>query len=175
MPSTWATGFLRWTRCFSSICNSPSFVKGLGRTSFIPAHVRDRHGHLWAFNVPCWKYMDISSLRMLDVIATIGVLSNCRIRWQAETPSRLGMMMSMRIKSYLDPAFILFTASRPSSYTMLVLVQIEGCKSTYGTVNGAMERIQKFATNPSTCWIVFNEKDLWRSNPSWINLCALLT
>ena len=52
---------------------------------------------------------------MLEVIAMIGVESNCRIRWHAETPSRLGMIMSMRTKSYFEPWFILFTASKPSS------------------------------------------------------------
>lgn len=59
--------------------------------------------------------MEMSSLRMLDVIAIMGVRSNWRIKWVVETPSRLGIMMSMRIKSYFDPALILFTASRPSS------------------------------------------------------------
>ena len=52
---------------------------------------------------------------MLDVIAMIGVLSNCLIKWHAETPSKLGMMISISTKSYFDPAFILFTASKPSS------------------------------------------------------------
>jgi hypothetical protein len=56
---------------------------------------------------------------MFDVIATMGVVSNCRIKWQAETPSRLGIMISMSTKSYLEPAFILFTASRPSSLGLL--------------------------------------------------------
>lgn len=65
--------------------------------------------------LPCWKYIEMSSLRMLEVMATIGVVSNCRIRWQADTPSRFGMMMSIKTKSYLDPAFILLTASKPSS------------------------------------------------------------
>jgi hypothetical protein len=63
--------------------------------------------------------MEISSLLMFDVIAIMGVLSNWRIKWQAETPSRLGIMMSISTKSYFDPAFILFTASRPSSYRLL--------------------------------------------------------
>ena len=114
----WATGFLRWARCFSSICKRPSLVKGLGRTSFIPA-VGQSHASLQSDydHLPCWKYIEISSLRMLDVIAIIGVESNCRIRWHADTPSRFGIMISMSTKSYLEPAFILFTASRPSSYS----------------------------------------------------------
>jgi hypothetical protein len=58
----------------------------------------------------------MSSLRILDVMATIGVVSNCRIRWHADTPSRFGIIMSISTKSYFEPAFILFTASRPSSY-----------------------------------------------------------
>ena len=53
--------------------------------------------------VPCWKYIEISSLRMLEVMAMIGVLSNCRMRCVAETPSRFGIMMSMRMRSYLVP------------------------------------------------------------------------
>lgn len=32
--------FLRWPRCFSSICKRPSLVNGLGRTSFIPTAIR---------------------------------------------------------------------------------------------------------------------------------------
>ena len=59
--------------------------------------------------------MAISSLRMFDVIAMIGVLLNCRMRCVAETPSRLGMMMSIRMRSYVPPVVTLFTASRPSS------------------------------------------------------------
>jgi hypothetical protein len=70
-------------------------------------------------HIPCWKYIEMSSLRMFDVIATIGVVSNCRIKWHAETPSRLGIMMSISTKSYLEPAFILFTASKPSSLVLL--------------------------------------------------------
>lgn len=30
------SGFLRWPRCLRSILSKPSFVNGLGRTSFIP-------------------------------------------------------------------------------------------------------------------------------------------
>lgn len=48
-------------------------------------------------------------------MATIGVLSNCRIKCVADTPSRFGMMMSISTKSYFEPAFNLLTASRPSS------------------------------------------------------------
>lgn len=59
--------------------------------------------------------MEMSSLRMFDVIAMMGVWSNCRMRWQADTPSKFGMMMSIRTRSYFDPAFILFTASSPSN------------------------------------------------------------
>jgi hypothetical protein len=66
-------------------------------------------------NVPCWKYIEISSLRILDVIATMGVVSNWRIRWQAETPSRFGIIISINTRSYFEPAFILLTASNPSS------------------------------------------------------------
>lgn len=31
--------FFRWPRCFSSIFKRPSFVKGFGKTSFIPSKV----------------------------------------------------------------------------------------------------------------------------------------
>src|SRR5438034_65123 len=65
--------------------------------------------------LPCWKYRSMSLLRMFDVMAMIGVLSNRRIKLQAETPSRLGMMMSIKKRSYLDPPSILLTASRPSN------------------------------------------------------------
>lgn len=52
---------------------------------------------------------------MLEVIAMIGVLSNCLMRCVADTPSRFGIMMSMRTRSYLAPALSLLTASNPSS------------------------------------------------------------
>lgn len=32
--------FLRWPRCFSNMLSRPSLVKGLGKTSFMPAIVR---------------------------------------------------------------------------------------------------------------------------------------
>ena len=31
-------------------------------------------------DLPCWKYIWMSSFRILDVMAMIGVRSNCRIR-----------------------------------------------------------------------------------------------
>ena len=53
---------------------------------------------------------------MFDVIAIIGVSAlNCRINAAAEHPSRLGIIISMRTRSY-DFLFILLTAMRPSSY-----------------------------------------------------------
>jgi hypothetical protein len=114
MPSICAIGFFKWTRCFSNMWSRPSFVNGLGSTSFIPSNVNKAAYHQ-DVDVPCWKYIEMSSLRMLEVIATMGVVSNCRIKWQAETPSRLGMIISISTKSYFEPAFILLTASRPSS------------------------------------------------------------
>ena len=57
--------------------------------------------------------------RMLEVIAMMGVESKRRMRLQAETPSRFGMMMSINMRSYLDPPCILFTASSPSSWKTL--------------------------------------------------------
>jgi len=71
------------------------------------------------FLLPCWKYMEMSSLRILEVIATIGVVSNCRIKWHADTPSRFGIIISIKTKSYFEPAFILLTASKPSSWVQL--------------------------------------------------------
>lgn len=65
--------------------------------------------------------MEMSSLRIFEVMAMIGVESNCLTKWQAETPSRLGIMMSIKIMSYFDPAFNLFTASNPSSLKPLVI------------------------------------------------------
>jgi len=35
-PEPGCIDFLRWERCFSSMDSRPSFVKGFGRTSFIP-------------------------------------------------------------------------------------------------------------------------------------------
>jgi hypothetical protein len=47
-------------------------------------------------------------------MAIIGVRSNWRIKWHADTPSKLGIMMSIKIKSYLLPDCTLVTACRPS-------------------------------------------------------------
>jgi hypothetical protein len=45
--------------------------------------------------------MSISSALMLDVIATMGMSGRIsRIHTVADTPSRLGMMISIRIRSY---------------------------------------------------------------------------
>lgn len=58
----------------------PSFVNGFGRTSFIPADISVlRFIHITAY-IPCWKYIEMSSLRMFEVMAMIGVLSNWRMR-----------------------------------------------------------------------------------------------
>ena len=95
------------------------------------------------FSLPCWKYMEISSLRMLEVIAMMGVvLSNCRTRCVADTPSRFGMMMSIRTRSYLAPELSLFTASKPSSYLVSAIWYLfQMCRFTYSTVNRTVERI----------------------------------
>ena len=103
--------------------------------------------------------MEMSSLRMLEVMAIIGVLlSNCLIRWQADTPSRFGMMMSMRIMSYLDPAFSLFTASNPSSYSLVSRsVSKLRVNVTYGAVNRTIESVKELAPDPPTCGVVFDQ------------------
>lgn len=53
---------------------------------------------------------------MLDVMATMGVSgATRRIQAVAETPSNMGMIMSMKMRSYLIGSwFTLFTASDPS-------------------------------------------------------------
>ena len=117
--------FFRWPKCFSSMVSKPSLVKGFGNTSFIPMILSVKSQEQILFYRPCWKYMEMSSLRIFEVIATIGVVSNWRIRWHAETPSRLGIIISINTRSYLDPAFILFTASRPSNYHGLVFLTQE--------------------------------------------------
>lgn len=95
---------------------------------------------------------------MFEVIAMIGVWSNCLIRWQAETPSRLGMMMSINIRSYFDPAFILLTASKPSSYARIRIRYILASDGkSYRAVNGTIEGVEEFAAYPSTCRIIFNQ------------------
>lgn len=62
--------------------------------------------------------MSISSARMLEVIAMIGICGRIsRMQTVAETPSRCGIIMSIRIRSnWMVPWLILFTASRPSRY-----------------------------------------------------------
>src|SRR5258706_4853380 len=71
--------------------------------------------------IPYLKYMSISSVLILEVIATIGIAGAIsRMQTVAETPSRLGMIISIRMRSNaFGPAlFILFTASRPSRYEL---------------------------------------------------------
>lgn len=75
--------FFRWERCFSSMLRRPSLVKGFGSTSFMPIYVSIFsifHMVMKEVHVPCWKYIEMSSLRIFEVIAMIGVLSNCLIR-----------------------------------------------------------------------------------------------
>lgn len=104
----------------------------------------------------------------------MGVWSNCRIRWHAETPSKFGMMMSMRIRSYFDPAFILLTASRPSNYHRQCQAPLRLQWATYRAVDGTMDRIQKSRSNPPTRRIIFDQQDLRRSDPAGINLRTFL-
>lgn len=118
--------FFKCDKCLSSIVIKPSFVKGFGRTSFIPASNQHRFQESGLEHLPCWKYIEISSLRIFEVIATMGVLSNCRIKCVADTPSRFGMMMSIRTKSYFAPEFILFTASKPSNCGILAFDGLSG-------------------------------------------------
>lgn len=60
----------------------------------------------------------MSSCRMLDVIATMGTCgATIRIIAVADTPSRLGIMMSIKIRSNRSASRLTFsTASRPSRY-----------------------------------------------------------
>lgn len=104
----------------------------------------------------------------------IGVGSNCRIRWHAETPSKFGMMMSMRMRSYLDPAFILLTASRPSNYHRQCWHPLRLRRPTYRAVDGTMDGIQKPRPDPPTRRVIFDQQNLRRSDPAGINLGALL-
>jgi hypothetical protein len=61
----------------------------------------------------------MSSCRMLDVMATMGTPgATIRIMAVADTPSRLGMMMSMNMRSNRSGSWLTFsTASRPSRYS----------------------------------------------------------
>jgi hypothetical protein len=60
MPSTCAIGFFKCARCFSSICRRPSFVNGLGSTSFMPKKIRKQvraHARWATYHVGnTWKY-----------------------------------------------------------------------------------------------------------------------
>ena len=60
----------------------------------------------------------MSSARMLDVMAMMGMFDRIsRMHTVADTPSRWGMMMSIKTKSnWEEPLLILFTASSPSRY-----------------------------------------------------------
>jgi len=60
--------------------------------------------------------MSISSALMFDVMAMMGRLGLIsRMQTVAETPSRCGMMISIRIRSkFVAPWLILLTASSPS-------------------------------------------------------------
>lgn len=78
--STLGGCFFRCARCFSSILSSPSLVKGFGSTSFMPAKVSHDIRSVDIVDLPCWKYIEMSSLLILEVIAIMGVLSNWRIR-----------------------------------------------------------------------------------------------
>lgn len=110
---------LKMTKVFLKHLQETFFGKWFRKNIIHPCQV-----NIWAINrisdhVPCWKYIEISSLRMFEVMAMIGVWSNCLIKWQADTPSKLGMIISINTRSYFDPAliaaFILSTASRPSN------------------------------------------------------------
>jgi hypothetical protein len=74
--------FFRCDKCFSSMLSKPSLVKGFGSTSFIPAKISHdgQCQRVHILNLPCWKYIEMSSLLMLEVIAMMGVLSNWRMR-----------------------------------------------------------------------------------------------
>ena len=58
----------------------------------------------------------MSSCRMLEVMATMGICgATIRIMAVADTPSRFGMMMSMKMRSKRSASRLTFsTASRPS-------------------------------------------------------------
>jgi hypothetical protein len=50
-------------------------------------------------DLPYLKYISMSSALILEVIAMMGIFGRIsRMQTVAETPSRLGMMISMRIK-----------------------------------------------------------------------------
>ena len=67
----------------------PSFVKGLGKTSFIPGRVRNYQKEKSVCGSPYRKYMSISSARIFEVMAMIGMCGRIsRIQTVAETPSR---------------------------------------------------------------------------------------
>ena len=70
--------------------------------------------------------MSMSSARMLDVMAIMGRLARIsRMQTVADTPSRWGMIMSIKTKSNcVAPLLILFTASNPSRYIWLAKVDL---------------------------------------------------
>jgi hypothetical protein len=60
----------------------------------------------------------MSSALIFEVMAMIGIVGRMsRMQTVAETPSRWGMIISIKTRSnWLAPLLILFTASRPSRY-----------------------------------------------------------
>ena len=83
--------FLNWGRCFSSERSIPSFVKGLGSTSFIPevSGLEIAEKIVGQKYSPYRKYMSISSARIFEVMAMMGICGRTSlIQTVADTPSR---------------------------------------------------------------------------------------
>ena len=103
------------------------------------------------------------------------VLSNCRTRCVADTPSRLGIMISIRTRSYFAPELSLLTASRPSSFeTLAKYVGASTCCRTYSAIDRTMEGKEKLPSNASAGLVVFHEENLGLANPARVHLSALL-
>lgn len=85
----WKAFFLNPGRCFSSALSMPSLVNGFGSTSFMPIYVSISTIKNIHVSLPYLKYISMSSARIFEVIATIGIFGNfSRMHTVAETPSR---------------------------------------------------------------------------------------
>jgi hypothetical protein len=103
----------------------------------------------------------MSSCRMLDVMATIGVSgATRRIQAVAETPSNMGMMMSMKMRSYLIGSWLtLFTASDPSRYHMSAgLLCDPKMGVTHSNLDGTVDVGQEFGSDPRARLVVLDQQ-----------------
>ena len=100
---------------------------------------------------------------MFEVIATIVTLGvTSRINAAADTPSSVGMMISMKIRSYLSGSLLtLFTASWPSR--CLIVSQCSRILSriafTHSNFNSAVDLRQKLRSDPRTRLVILDQQD----------------